>query len=384
MPAVEEILRRSALVRVALPPATSVVGPKLGLAPVFELWAFASPRLYDRARKRFSGLHRSALDFAREFDLDAEQRAATQLVLQAYAWQLELFTAALSDVRPAVVLGIHFMLNPGFVGALRETEQLGARPTTLLLQHGFFSSAWETHDFIGADRVLLWGPRAASELAAFPGPTPQTTVVGNPRLEALARGLGRGEHGVRTTVLVLGTNDDTSPERQRDALFLVARGLAQSSTRSVLYRPHPAEPVKTYQDLIAQGLILEEQVRREGTVHEALMQADLVVGTTSTTILEAVSLGIPAIQVLPELFEVDWYANGMITASTPGSLAEVVDTIMTNPASRTAALELEVPVARAFLGESTGSARRIADAVMAEVMASEITGWSPGDRPVEA
>lgn len=368
-PAVEEASRRGARVSVALPPVVSSAPQPLGSAPAFKLSSFASPLLYGLARRREASLRAPLSDFVNEFGLDAEQRASALLLLQAYSWQLELLAAALRSIKPAVVLGIHFMLNPGFVGALREAGRRGSRTPTLLLQHGVFSHTWETHDFIGADKVLVWGARAAAELDLFPGVKPQAKVVGNPRLEVLAALAKRVEPGSRQTLLVLGTNDTATPERQRDALRMVAEALPTTAARSVLYRPHPSEPREPYDELIASGAISEAQVQRAGTVHEALLRADLVVGTTSTTMLEAITLGVPAIQVLPERFEVDWHTAGMITASTPEQLTELALAILSSATSRSAALELERSLARDLLGEPAGAAKRIADAVLAELAA---------------
>jgi len=363
LPAVETMIDRGARLLVALPPAIVAQDRAFGSATTFDLWAMASPGAYKSALERYRQLTSSIHAFATEWRLDGAQTASTKILFQGYCWQLELLAAALERSKPSAVLGLHYVENPGFIGALREHHDgSGNRAETFLLQHGVFSHAWGIHDFGGADKVLIWGPQSQREMAAFQDNAPPSTVVGYPRLQARAGEFQFEHHGQGGRVLVLGTND--LPERQLEALQLIAEGLPETEDRKVTYRPHPSEPAATYKSLVACGLLREQQIRRGGSLYEALAAADVVVGTTSTALPEAVNLGVPAIQVLPERFEFQWGVGAMATASSSEALTQVVDSVLRNPAERSALLERESMLARDLLGEPDGAAQRIADAVL--------------------
>ncbi len=361
VPAVEAMRRRGLRCAVALPPRSDFAPRSFAGAPTFDLWNFATPLLYARARGRFGRLNAAAGAFSQRYGLDRRRRAYLTVLLQTYSWQAELFTAALAAARPHAILGVHFMENPGFLPALREAAARGHPVTALLLQHGVFSHAWETHDFHGADRVLVWGPQSQRELAAFPGPTPPSTIVGHTRLEALLQRRSRRPRPLQPQILVLGTND--LPEREHDALLLAAQALPDGNGRRVTFRPHPSEPEAPYRHIVETGLARPDQIRRDGDVYDALLSADVVVGTQTTVLPEAVVLGIPAIQLLPERLEVDWRSRGMASASDPAALSALVDDLLADPAARERTLDAERPLAFDLLGKPGGAAERVADAV---------------------
>ncbi len=314
-PALAELRRRGQRVVVALPPRRELQGLDFGGAPRMALEPFAGPARYVAARAAYTRLHPDERRFAQRFGLAGDARAHLSIVLQASCWQHELFYAALRATGARAVFGLHFTLHPGFLGAVRRRRAETGAPSVTLIQHGVFSHAWETHDFFGADRVLLWGAAAAEELAAFPGATPPVTLVGHPKLDAMRRAAAARAHSTGAPrVLVLGTNGVEA--REREAIVLAAEALPETATRQVRFRPHPREPRTTYEALIDRGVLRPGQIEADGDVYDAVLAADLVLGTQTTLLPEAVALGVPAAQLLPERFEVDWARRGLANASS--------------------------------------------------------------------
>lgn len=366
-PVAAELRSRGRSIAIALPPYPDKLRDPYADLPTFHVHALTGPATYRTARSAMARLRSAARSFERRYRLGAQQRAYLSIVLQAYCWQRALFRSALSATGAELVLGFHTMLDPGLRGALRAHSDHAGPTTTVFVQHGVFSRDWPTHDFHGADAVLLWGQDAARELAHFPPPLPRGIVCGNPKLEWLRQ--RTDAQGRRPTkdrlasqhVLFLGTNGEAG--RDTDALRLVASALPQSESRQVTYRPHPAEPRHRYQDLVREGTLSSHRVDGESDVYDALRNADVVVGTQSTLLLEAVALGVPAVQLMPERLELNWAKRGMPAASTPNELRAVLDALADSPNAGTLALAGAAALAEATMGRPQGSARRAADAI---------------------
>jgi hypothetical protein len=337
------------------------VTQQTGIA-AYSLSSLATGNLYLRARSAYSRLRPYRGQFAKMFQLAAEQRANLSVELQAYCWQRELFTKALESSNARVVFGLHFMTHPGVRGAIRSH---GAY--TFFMQHGLFSGAWPTHDFHGADQVLLWSSRAAEELNRFRTPLPTAVITGNPKLEALipatdySAGSARNTASQRQRVLVLGTNGDT--DRDVRALRLAASALPDTDFRQVTFRPHPAEPKERYYSMVSEGLIRADQLDSTPDVYTSLQSVDVVLGTQSTLLIEAAAIAIPVVQLLPELFEQDWSRYGMPSASTPEKLTAILDQLRSEPAAAQRALQSLHKLVDGLIGNVNGAAERAADAI---------------------
>lgn len=372
-PVIAELRNRGRSVTVALPPGPRIPQHTFADVPAFGLHTLASPTAYAQARSAFSRLRPPLVAFAERYRLDGQRRRYLSIVMQSYCWDLQLFRLALAKTGARVIFGIHYMLDPGIRGAIRSWAARPTRPRTLFIQHGVYSHEWPTHDFHGADRVLLWGDDAVRELGLFPAPRPEAVVTGNPKLEwmraqqpdSTAVTTGTAARMGLQRVLVLGTNG--VPERDMRALVLAATALPESATRTVLFRPHPDEPQGRYQGLMNQGILKPHQVDANPDVYASLRSADVVLGTQSTTLVEAIALGIPAVQLLPDLFELNWAQRGMASASTQDGLRAALDRLRSEPRVVADTLAAARPLAEALFGQVSGAAQRVADAIEVEL-----------------
>src|SRR5690606_38016961 len=339
-------------------PGPAPSGPALSLA------AYAGPRAYAHARRRWAALAGRVRRFAAEHGLDAARRTALRLLAQSYLWQEAATLTALADVRPSALLGLHLMTDPGVMGGVALHRASGARLPVVLLQHGLFSGDWPTHDFHGADLVMLWREASREELARFPD-APPAGVVGTPRLAA--PGLGARAEGPApggpATVLVAGTNGD--PEVGRRALLTALEALRGLGGVRVRVRPHPREPRAAYEEAARTGLLPPGALDASPDPYAAVRAASVVVGTASTLLPEAVALGVPVVQVL-DGGERTWWSGGLAAASTPGDLRALVSRLVSDAAYRAEVLAGEAATARAAFGDPAGAAALAAEAVLAQ------------------
>jgi len=374
-PPTAELVRRGRRVRVVVPGRRGRPDAAFGGAEVLPLERFGSAGAYRAARRALRELEPELRRFANDFGLTPQQRRQLGLCMQAYAWERELFTAALARTGAEAVFGLHFTLNPGLLGAVAARRRASGRPLPVaLLQHGVFSHGWADHDFHGADLVLTWGTYFDRELAAFQGATPAARAVGNPRFERLAAGRAERPPRDRPRVLYIGTNGEEAADRA--AFELVAEALAPQAGLEVLFRPHPDEPREKYAALVAAGTIRADAIRDGGRAHDLLGEVDLVVGTQSTLLLEGIAMGVPGIQVLPERFEVDWARRGLPAVSDAAGLRELVAAFLHEPEAGLAAAG---PLVRDMFG-GTGAASTAAAAAAAGAAAGALEDLLDGAR----
>lgn len=352
-PVEEELQRRGVRVANLLPPEARDPGlPGVSLS----LGSYADMRSYAFARRRWRELSGQVRRFADERSLSAQGRTTLTLLVQNHLWQEAAARAALAAERPRVVLGLHYMTDPGVRGAIDLHRRAGERVPVVLLQHGLFSGDWPTHDFHGADLVMLWGESSRSELARFPD-APHAVVVGNPRLGALEA------HAPEPTFAVLyaGTNGDK--EEGRKALHMALEALRGLPGVTLRVRPHPKESRAAYDEAVEMGLLARDQIDDAADPYDAVRGASVVLGTVSTLLPEAVALGVPAVLVADAAGDT-WWSPRLLRASTPAQLREVVSGLVRDAAYRAETLGRERAVAEDAFGDPSHAAAAAADAVL--------------------
>lgn len=316
--------------------AGELEGHSLHVAGV-ELWPIVRERLFETASRYACYAAALVKPLAGELD-----RRAVRAVLVPF----DLPAQARLIVRVAQMRGIPtFVTNDGFKAD--EIQQEG----------------------MTADVALAWSQAMRDRyFARRPSPA---TVTGNPRLGRLERvGSGRGERGrqtergrstlrgkrgrkrtclaahrgrdrmrsrVPTRVLVGGhtfSPSDLNCRRSDSERFLeqVLEGIATSLPRiasGVLVKLHPADPEDRYRAIARRHSQLRVDLRRPGDVVELFSDFDLYVTTYSTSLLEAVAVGMPIVyyqvnqQRMGPPFSHDEFLAGR-TARTPVELAALL------------------------------------------------------------
>lgn len=292
---------------------------------------------YPQAKRRYRTLRGSAARFSAAHELSGSAHRELQLTLSAYASDEAVMQLLLERTGAKLAVGIHAVLNPGILGALRSRRSAGYPVPWVLIQHGVFSGDWPEHDFFGADLLLTWGQYFSDELARYPGEAPPTRVVGRPGLELLlnkrrerrsTEAAGRGADRC-TRVVFFGTNGP--PQMTRSALALVSEALGEVEGVNVSYRPHPAEPIASYQQFVASGAINPQQLALSEPLEELLLNADLVLGTQTTLLPEAAAIGIPALQVETGQSQMRWGESGFPQATSVEDLRRQVIVFSQDP-----------------------------------------------------
>ncbi|HET9026723.1 MAG TPA: hypothetical protein VFN07_04260 [Trueperaceae bacterium] len=319
-------------------------------------WPQAAPAAWRRAQGNYGQLKRHEARFAARWGLTDEGRLELTTVLRTQAYDAARTASALEASAAKVGVAIHTKLEPGVLTGFRETGV-----PLLLMQHGVFSGAWPEHDFMGSSLLLAWGPYFSDELASFEGPTPPSTVVGNPRLEGLL--VDRSAHGKRGGAVYFGTNYAEDVDRR--ALRLVAEALRGLDGPPTLYRPHPSEGKEKYQELVADGIIRAEQLATSGDSYDLVSGAGVVLGSQTTLLLEAAAIGVPALQVLPDDVPVDWAKRGLPHASAKEDVGSMVRAALHDGAYAADLVRAARPLTQAMFSEPRGAAMRSARAVEA-------------------
>jgi len=297
--------------------------------------------------------------------LDEMQRNATNGLFRHYFREKICFQRVLLDVRPSVIYGIHYVLNPGYIGAIEATKKKGWKMSSILMQHGFFN-ARGYHDFKGADCVIVWGKYFEDVLTKMiAGPTPSWQIIGNPKLEVELSRASRQRtdqqlfNKTRQQDIILFLTEPGDYDARAVELF--SRAVGNRRRWKVVYKLHPSQSIEDYNCFVNEGLIRPEQLIKDVDLYGLIQMAAVVVGTKSTALLEAMALGKPVIQLLPELSRTDWIEHGLATASTERELHEQICKVEECSDYREEVLRREQKLVREMFGIISGASERIAD-----------------------
>ena len=325
-----------------------------------------SPRRYYMARNHYSKLKPAIEDLCAALKLGKGQVAATRTFFQTYCMDKALFRVVLEKTQPRLLYGFHYVSHPGYLAAIDEAKADGRQIANILIQHGVFN-AGGFHDFKGADCVIVWGRYFETVLRSIDRiPIPPLKVISNPKLEVQLSRLRPKQKAksklAKKTILFASTPDTAfSGDGNAKALRLFAGAVSRLEQWQTIYKLHPAEDLENYGSLIRNGLIEPGQVLKDVSVHDLIGAADVVVGTQTTVLPEAIALGKPAIQLLPGLWQTDWPQYGLVAVSSEEELLKELHRILELPAYSEAVLAKERQLSEAMFGKIEGASARVAD-----------------------
>lgn len=282
-----------------------------------------------------------------------------------YAEEHVLGWAILQQVRPRCVYGLHYILNPGYLDAIKTVSRQN-KIWNILMQHGFLTdedSDW--HDFRGADAVILWGTFHKELLERKPD-LKASIVIGNPKLEALKRDLnGWPDPFTNPGTIRIVYFSSGSPKMRsssKEILDLFIEGTKNINNLQIVYKPHPAtETPADYSDYVANGSIRPEQIM-EQNAYELIMNAHLVVGDRSTVVFEAAALGRPVLQIGLPHHDPTYYLFDRV--SSAAELREKMTTYASNPKLLKKSLLSQDEWVPALFGDTNEATRLVADFIV--------------------
>jgi hypothetical protein len=173
------------------------------------------------------------------------------------------------------------------------------------IQHGITGEP-NGHSIVHVDTLATWGPQAEAWYRARAPQTANFVVTGSPRFDALATRVARPNPESRipnpfTITICTGFMSDFSTgssDYQNLAMIDTVIAWARSQPGvGVIHKMHPGEELEYY---AAAGRALgwdplKLTTIREPVLHDVLEQSDLLVTAYSSTVLESLVLGTPAI-----------------------------------------------------------------------------------------
>jgi len=300
---------------------------------------------YQRAREAYRAISVDVEALCRDFDLSPRDQRTTRQYFKKYCLDSVLFQSVLNLTRPDVLYAVQFTSNRGYLDAIRSWEA-GETPTNVVIQHGAFRDSI-MHPFVGADRALLWGEYFESTLAGI-NTVPQPGkihLVGDPNLQNQLARYGKADGGIINSPSTIAYVS-TLVEHSADAIRLFATVVNERSDVEVVYKPHPSGEVKKYHSLLEDGLIREAQIERQRNVYSLIFESDVIVGTETTALPEAVAFDVPTVQLLPGRGWSDWTKHGLCGVSTVEELNEIISRLVADPGAREALLNEERPLAK--------------------------------------
>lgn len=299
--------------------------------------------VYKQARDCFDNLKTDINTISTELSLNKVLSSITTDFFRRMIWDKMVFSEILRRITPKVVFGLHFVSKPGYLAAIQDMEPLN-RPKLVLMQHGsLFNQRYL--DFKGSDQVILWGNYFKNYLPNHPHlPKPAIKVIGHPNLNTLLKSANLCQTNKSTrvpTIVFMAENDEpASKKRTSQAREIFVSTIGQVQSYIGIYKSHPSPiGIANSKALFALGKLGKCRLDTKSMPAEILPKADLIVGTSSTILLEAMALGIPVIQLLPEEMSSFWKNINLVNASTVNELIKLIDKLTFDVNYRKSVLE---------------------------------------------
>ncbi|MFB5675125.1 LamG-like jellyroll fold domain-containing protein [Paenibacillus terreus] len=281
-----------------------------------------------------------------------------------YAIDFMTMTALLHEIKPKIVYALHFISESGYLDAIRNMgEQNPIR--IFLMQHGFlFGDEVDSHDFKGADQVLLWGDYHKRFLD-HKTDARASISVGNPKLEYVYEQFKLKPNWTAapniSRVLYISSDSPQRSMKSRENLELAIEAFNSISGIEVTYKLHPVESITDYNEYVSQNRIAQQQLSTRH-MNELLLETDLVVGDNSSSVFEAAALGIPVIQIfLPHHNETHLVFTRAASAQT---LNSIIQKVITDSSYRESLLNNQKQWTDQMFGEIEGSTQRVVNTIM--------------------
>jgi hypothetical protein len=237
------------------------------------------------------------------------------------------------------------------------------------IQHGILSES-NGHSAAEVDLMLVWGD-ASIEWYHQHGPQhSRFAVTGNPRFDELARratpGPRPGGDSPFTIVVCTGFVSEYSvAATEYENLLLIETAIAWARTRRnvrVVHKAHPGEELSYYRRLAAELGWTDaffSTVQQSPSLHDLLVEADVLLAGYSTTVLEAVALGAQVIvlDAIAQMHAVPLDECPAVTiADTVKMCHERLDTLVVGATRARTDPRVSQPFLRRYLSELDGHA----------------------------
>ncbi len=287
-------------------------------------------------------------------------------------WRSRLAGAILDQIKPKSVVTMHL---PGDGHAMNavvvEAQERGI--STVFLQHGVMGTQNAVTAMRPYQRVLVFHQPAA-ELLEGKGAAALAEIVGSPLYDNISQpAVGQRDEGY---VLVASQPDEQIERRRSQHSWLrVIFAECKSLGREVILKIHPndASNIPYYQRLVDETDALVHIVRHdEQPLSELIAGCSLFISRFSTTLLDAVLTGKPAIMVnftgQPNPYP--FPRRGAVAAAyTPQKLRTKLHELLEDPQARAALSAARDDYITYHLGPTDGRAAQRIAAALAECVA---------------
>ncbi len=287
-------------------------------------------------------------------------------------WRSRLAGAILDQMKPKSVVTMHLPGDGHAMNAVVVEAQERSIPT-VFLQHGIMGASTAIHAPLPYDRVLVFHQPAA-ELLEGKGPAPPAEIVGSPFYDGISQ--PAAEQQDEGYVLVASQPDEQIERRRsRHSWLRVLFAACKNLGREVILKIHPTDApnIPYYQQLVDEAQTTVRIARHgEQPLSELIAGCRLFISRSSTTLLDAVLAGKPAIMVnfADQPNHYPFPQSGVVEAAyTPQELRTKLHELLEDPQARAELSAARDDYIACHIGPTDGRAAQRIAAALAECVA---------------
>jgi len=234
--------------------------------------------------------------------LSINETASLLLFYKNTSWDYSIFKGIIDTARPSVSLSLSLDFLSGY---LRATENV----KKVVLQHGIGPALGNKIEANRADVYMVWGDLtflAVADNEIFPFYSSSNIVsVGNPKMNYIMRynlSLDKSDGNSLNKILFISTkiNKENFSYASIEIMSNTIKMHNLNQQFEVTYKLHPSEDKSEYSNLNLSDNFSD--ANSEKNLYDLIYESDIVVGTMSTGLIEAMAFNKPVIQVVPHDF----------------------------------------------------------------------------------
>ena len=321
-------------------------------------------KIVSEAKKKYKHYYLPRLlKWFQKTKIDIFYQRLIKIFFQKYALDKEATFSFLNHIKPKCIYGIQYIANPGYLDAINS---LNNKPIKVEIQHGFINSNSKCrlkNYFKRAGVQILWSKYYQRIFHDLFG-VRDSIVLGNPKLEEALTKIEREKMEARLRKSdmskILYVCSPLKSQLYKECLDIFINATKDQNFK-ITYKLHPGESKKEYKYYFKEKLISPEQLVLDDDILPIINQSDIIIGSNSTSLYEAMAFMKPVVKVLPPYCKNDWEKLGLLFANNSLDLKRIIFRLRHELNFYKEILSKEADFVQYYFNGIKGSSSRIAE-----------------------
>jgi len=232
--------------------------------------------------------------------------------INRYVFLEKLYNDLFRNIQGNTMVYTHLIFDSPLIDILQSKNI-----KKVIIQHGMITHKPEYSIFEGADEIILWGKYWEKNVKDKILPNTKTVICGCPKVDFILKGhIDSDEYKQsRNNILIISETHYPKDDLVRTFLLFVEKLVMEmNNSVKITIKLHPSENKSMFKKYWNIKTFEGVEFIQNTDLYGLIMQNDIIIGTTSTGLIEATLFDKPIVQIrCSESSETDWYKYGILS-----------------------------------------------------------------------